>query len=146
MAPGGPRPALLLPLALLAALALPSDSASYQQFLTHHVDFPKTEAPSERLYCARMMELRGLTRRFCRQRNVFLHAPAPQLRALCARGGAHVGRNLYDSPAPLGLTVCRALPGSRPGACRYRAAVGSGRVRVACAQGLPVHLESARLE
>ncbi|CAM5096093.1 unnamed protein product [Natator depressus] len=146
MALKGPRPLLFLTLVLLAAsLAQLSEGASYQQFVTRHFDSPKTRAANDRLYCNRMMQSRGLTRVFCKRRNTFIHAPAGQLQAICARGGTHVRLNLYDSLESFNVTTCRALPRSRPGHCRYRAAIGNTKIRVACAKGLPVHLQPTYL-
>ncbi|XP_067388331.1 ribonuclease-like [Emydura macquarii macquarii] len=148
MAPRGPRPAPLLPLALLllaVGLAPLSHGASYQQFLTRHVDFPKTGAPNDRLYCDLLMQRRGLTRLSCTHHNTFVHAPAARLRAVCGPGGTHVRLNLYDSPEPFPVTTCRVRPGSRPGHCQYRATVGLSQVRLACVRRLPVRLEPTYL-
>ncbi|XP_005284274.2 ribonuclease-like [Chrysemys picta bellii] len=146
MAPRGPRPSLLLPLILLAAtLAQLSEGANYQQFVRQHIDHPKTRAPNDRLYCNLLMQRRGLTRRRCKPTNTFIHAPAGQLRDICSSGGRPVSRNLYDSNRSFSVTTCRVLPGSRPGRCRYRAATGVTRVRVACVRRLPVHLEPTYL-
>uniref|UniRef100_A0A8C8RXR0 Ribonuclease A-domain domain-containing protein n=1 Tax=Pelusios castaneus TaxID=367368 RepID=A0A8C8RXR0_9SAUR len=146
MAPRGSHPTLLLLLVLLVVgLAQLSEGASYQQFVTRHINFPKTSAPNDRRYCDLLMQRRGLTRIFCKHSNSFIHAPASQLRAICRRGGTHVRLNLYDSRKPFPVTTCRVLPGSRPGRCRYRAASGVTRVRVACVRRLPVHLEPTYL-
>uniref|UniRef100_A0A674IM42 Ribonuclease A-domain domain-containing protein n=1 Tax=Terrapene triunguis TaxID=2587831 RepID=A0A674IM42_9SAUR len=150
MALGGHHPTLLLPLVFLATgLAQPSEGlsegATYQQFVTRHFDSPKTSAANDRLYCNLLMQRRGLTRVFCKRRNTFIHAPAGKLQAICARGGTHVSLNLYDSLESFNVTTCRALPRSRPRHCRYRAATGNTKIRVACVQGLPVHLEPTYL-
>uniref|UniRef100_A0A674IMA8 Ribonuclease-like n=1 Tax=Terrapene triunguis TaxID=2587831 RepID=A0A674IMA8_9SAUR len=148
MAPTGPHPVLLLPLVLLTtglAQLSKGASASYQQFVRQHIDHPKTSAPNDRLYCNLLMQRRGLTRRRCKPTNTFIHAPAGQLRDICSSGGRPVSRNLYDSNRSFSVTTCRVLPGSRPGRCRYRAATGVTRVRVACVQRLPVHLEPTYL-
>ncbi|XP_075767934.1 ribonuclease-like isoform X2 [Pelodiscus sinensis] len=142
MATRGPRPWLLLPLALLAAcLAQPSEGASYQDFVNRHIDFPKSRVPGNRNYCDILMARRGLTRRSCKPTNTFIHAPSGQLRAVCGRGGRPVFRNLRDSLRRFPVTICREVPGSRPGRCRYRASGRNTRVRVACTQNLPVHLD-----
>uniref|UniRef100_A0A8C8S089 Ribonuclease A-domain domain-containing protein n=1 Tax=Pelusios castaneus TaxID=367368 RepID=A0A8C8S089_9SAUR len=116
------------------------ESATYQQFLTRHVDFPKTGAPNDRIYCNTLMQRRGLTRPVCKPTNTFIHAPANQLQAICRRAGRCRGRNLCDSNSAFRLTTCRVAPGSRPGRCNYRARVLTRRIRVACnRQRLPVH-------
>ncbi|XP_074825976.1 ribonuclease-like [Natator depressus] len=146
MAPRGPRSTLLLLLILLAAgLAQLSEGASYQQFVRQHVNNPKTSAPSNRLYCNLLMQRRGLTRCQCKPTNTFIHAPTGQLRDIRGSRRRPVSGNLYDSNRSFSVTTCRVLPGSRPGHCRYRAATGVTRVRVACVQGLPVHLEPTYL-
>ncbi|XP_050774005.1 ribonuclease-like [Gopherus flavomarginatus] len=146
MALRGPHPLLFLTLILLAAgLAQISECASYRQFVTQHFDNPKTNAANDRLYCNLLMQRRGLTRIFCKRRNTFIHAPAGQLQAICARGGTHVSLNLYDSLESFNVTTCRVLPRSLPGNCRYRAAIGNTKIRVACVKGLPVHLEPTYL-
>ncbi|KAG6920945.1 ribonuclease-like, partial [Chelydra serpentina] len=146
MAPRGPRPTLLLPLILLAAtLAQFSEGASYPKFVREHVDHPKTGAPNDRVYCNRLMQRRRMTWHLCKPTNTFIHAPKGQLRVICGRGGRPVGGNLYDSNRSFSVTTCRVLPGSRPPNCRYRAATGVTRVRVACVRRLPVHLEPTYL-
>uniref|UniRef100_A0A8C3SJ20 Ribonuclease A-domain domain-containing protein n=1 Tax=Chelydra serpentina TaxID=8475 RepID=A0A8C3SJ20_CHESE len=119
--------------------------ASYQQFVRQHVDHPKTSAPNDRVYCNVLMQRRGLTQRRCKPINTFIHAPTGQLRAICVREGRPVGGNLYDSNRSFSVTTCRVLPGSRPPNCRYRAATGVTKVRVACVRRLPVHLEPTYL-
>ncbi|XP_067400716.1 ribonuclease-like [Emydura macquarii macquarii] len=142
MAPRGPRPMLFLLLVLLAAgLAQLSEGVSYRQFLTRHVDNPKTGAPNGRIYCNTLMQRRGLTRPVCKLTNTFVHAPAHQLQAICRGAGRCHGRNLCDSNAAFRLTICRVMPGSRPGRCNYRARVQTRRIRVACRQRLPVHFD-----
>ncbi|KAH1182203.1 ribonuclease-like [Mauremys mutica] len=146
MAPRGPRLTLLLPLILLAAtLAQLSEGASYRQFVRQHVNHPKTGAPNDRIYCNLLMQRRGLTRPRCKPTNTFIHAPTSQLRNICGRGGRPVSGNLRDSIRSFSVTTCRVLPGSQPGRCRYRAATGVTRVRVACVRQLPVHLEPTYL-
>ncbi|XP_039353204.1 ribonuclease-like [Mauremys reevesii] len=146
MAPRGPRLTLLLPLILLAAtLAQLSEGASYRQFVRQHVDHPKTRAPNDRIYCNLLMQRRGLTRPQCKPTNTFIHTSTHQLRNICGRGGRPVSGNLRDSIRSFSVTTCRVLPGSQPGRCRYRAATGVTRVRVACVRRLPVHLEPTYL-
>ncbi|XP_067400690.1 ribonuclease-like [Emydura macquarii macquarii] len=142
MAPRGPRPVFFLLLVLLAAgLAQLSEGASYQQFLTRHVDFPKTGAPNDLIYCNTLMQRRGLTRPVCKSSNTFVHAPPAQLQAVCHGAGRWYTRNLFDSNAAFPLTMCEVLPGSLPGLCNYRATLFTRRIRVACHQRLPVHFD-----
>ncbi|CAM5096108.1 unnamed protein product [Natator depressus] len=90
MGPRGPRPLLFLTLVLLAVcLAQLSEGATYRQFLTRQVDFPKTSASNDWLYCNCIMRRQGLTRPVCKPTNTFIHAPAGQVQAICsAQGGA----------------------------------------------------------
>ncbi|XP_075767955.1 ribonuclease-like [Pelodiscus sinensis] len=141
MAPRGPRPGLLLALALLAGcLARLSRGASYPQFLRQHVDSPKTRARDDRTYCAVMMPRRGMASP-CKPTNTFVHAPARQLQDVCGPGGRRVARNLHDSNGRFRITTCRRAGGSARPPCRYRGASSTRRIRVACVGGLPVHFD-----
>ncbi|XP_014432983.2 ribonuclease pancreatic-like [Pelodiscus sinensis] len=147
MARQGPRPALLLPLVLLAAgLAQLGEGATYQDFVNRHVDYEKTPINPERLYCDRMMQRRGMAGRTCKPTNTFLHAPEAQLQAICGRGGHHVPHprydNLYESNDVISGTLCTEAPGSRPNDCKYRESPVRSRVTVGCVRGRPVHLQA----
>ncbi|XP_075773438.1 ribonuclease-like [Pelodiscus sinensis] len=141
MAPRGLRPLPLLTLALLAACLAQLCEGSYRNFVTRHIDFPKTGAPNSRTYCNRMMARRGLTRPVCKPTNTFIHAPTGQVQAVCTGAGRCHGRNFCDSNAAFSLTICRIAPGSRPGRCSYRGRVLNRRIRVGCRNRLPVHFE-----
>ncbi|TFJ99622.1 axin-1 [Platysternon megacephalum] len=146
MAPRGPHPTFLLPLILLAVgLAQLSEGASYEKFVRQHVDNPKTIARDDQIYCNLMMQRRGLTRTACKPTNTFIDTPINQLRDICKYAGTPVGDKLYDSHWSFDVTVCRVLPGSYPGNCKYRAAIGNTRIRVGCEDWLPVHLEPTYL-
>ncbi|XP_067388334.1 ribonuclease-like [Emydura macquarii macquarii] len=141
MAPRGPRPVLILLLVLLAAgLAQLSEGASYRQFLTRHVDFPRTRAPTNQIYCNTLMQRRGLTRPVCKPTNTFVHAPPAQLQAVCHGGGKRLRKNLHNSITHFHLTACQLTSVSPLGRCVYQATLRIHRIRVACAQGLPVQL------
>uniref|UniRef100_A0A674IKI7 Ribonuclease A-domain domain-containing protein n=1 Tax=Terrapene triunguis TaxID=2587831 RepID=A0A674IKI7_9SAUR len=138
----GPRLMFLLPLILLAVgLAQLSEGASYQQFARQHVNNPKTSARNDRIYCDLMMQRRGLTCSACKPTNTFIDTPINQLQDICKYAGTPVGGNLYNSHRSFDITVCRVLPGSYPGNCKYRAAIGNTRIYVGCEDRLPVHLD-----
>uniref|UniRef100_A0A8C8RWX6 Ribonuclease A-domain domain-containing protein n=1 Tax=Pelusios castaneus TaxID=367368 RepID=A0A8C8RWX6_9SAUR len=130
MAQRGHHYLLFLPLILLAAdLAQLSEGVGSPQFLNQHIDYPRSGSIIERGYCDRMMQRRGLTRPVCKATNIFIHAPASQVRTVCDRGGKHVHGNIYDSIAHFQLTVCQ-LVSSIGGRCSYRGTVKNSRIRV----------------
>uniref|UniRef100_A0A8C4Y6M4 Ribonuclease A-domain domain-containing protein n=1 Tax=Gopherus evgoodei TaxID=1825980 RepID=A0A8C4Y6M4_9SAUR len=143
MAPKGPRPLLFLTLVLLAAcLAQLSEGASYRQFLTRHVDFPKSGGGNNRLYCNRIMQRRGLTRPVCKPTNTFIHAPTSQIEPVCRDGGEPAEGDLRLSEDPFPLTVCELQGGSDPPDCDYSGSSSTSRIVIACVDGEPVHFET----
>uniref|UniRef100_A0A8C8S0E3 Ribonuclease A-domain domain-containing protein n=1 Tax=Pelusios castaneus TaxID=367368 RepID=A0A8C8S0E3_9SAUR len=139
---GGPHPLVFLTLILLAtSLAQVTPGARYRQFLTRHVDFPKTSTTNDRIYCNLLMQRRGMTRPICKPTNTFIHTPADQVQAICRHAGRCHRQNLCDSNAAFRLTTCRVAPGSHPGRCFYRGRVQTRQIRVACNRLLPIHFD-----
>lgn len=132
MAARGPRPWLLLPLVLLvASLAQPSAGESPRQFSNRHIDFPRSGPPADQGYCNRLMLRRGLTRPTCLPSNVFIHAPAARVHAVCRGAGKRLFGKVYASLASFQLTKCQLTSGI-PGRCAYRTSVLQSRIRVTC--------------
>ncbi|XP_075773441.1 uncharacterized protein LOC142825350 [Pelodiscus sinensis] len=144
MAPGGPRPALLLPLALLAAgLALAAGESRYEKFLRQHVDAAEPSPPDAGRYCSRMMQRRAMaTAGHCKHLNTFVHARAEQIQPVCGDGGRPAGGDLRLSTEPFPLTVCQLQGRARPPDCHYAGASSTSRVVIACADGQPVHFQT----
>ncbi|XP_075773442.1 ribonuclease-like [Pelodiscus sinensis] len=140
MAPRGA--CLALALALLAAglaLRIPARGRS-RRFLREHVDFPRSRAPDAQRYCNALMARRNLTLPFCKPTHTFIHAPARQLRAVCAHAGTCHRRRCASRHA-FPLTTCQALVGSRPARCSYRGWSCTRRVRLTCGHWGPVRLD-----
>ncbi|CAM5153339.1 unnamed protein product [Eretmochelys imbricata] len=132
MAPKSPRPALLPLLCLAAAcLALSTADAQYDKFLKRHLDFPKSWAENDQLYCTTMMGKRSIR---CQGKNTFVHASEAQLRAVCSSGLSH-GQDARDSLGTFRLTFCTRLP---KGPCLYRGSSTIARIRLVCHNGSPV--------
>ncbi|XP_067388361.1 ribonuclease-like [Emydura macquarii macquarii] len=135
MAPQGPRLALALLLCLAAAcLPLSTADAQHAAFLKRHLDFPKSGAENDGLYCTATMRQRSLR---CRGRNTFLHTSEARLRAVCGGEPSH-GTVTRESLAAFPLTVCTCLP---KGPCLYRGISTTARVRLVCRDGRPVRYE-----
>uniref|UniRef100_A0A7M4F2S2 Ribonuclease A family member 4 n=1 Tax=Crocodylus porosus TaxID=8502 RepID=A0A7M4F2S2_CROPO len=113
-------------------------AASYRQFVSRHVDQPKTNAPNNNAYCNRLMQSRGLT---CKLTNTFIHNPLNEVKAICTHGGTRFRNNLFDSNRSFTLTVCRLVSRGRRRRCAYRGTSQTRRIRVACTNQMPVHFE-----
>ncbi|XP_075773440.1 ribonuclease-like [Pelodiscus sinensis] len=132
MAPGGPRPALLLLLALLAAgrAQRVAPSVEFLRFVREHIDSPKSSPRPGQGYCEFMVRSLGLP---CPASHTFLHVPPGRLRAVCSR--AETCRQPWecDSRAPYPLTTCRLLfAGHLPLRCLYQERDQTRRLRLAC--------------
>ncbi|XP_025049887.1 ribonuclease pancreatic-like [Alligator sinensis] len=142
MAARGPCPMVLLLSALLClCLVQFTQGASFQEFVSEHVDYPKTGGAKSRSYCNVLMQERGMTTTSCKPFNVFIHAPINQIRALCTSLGEHFRNDLYDSKKSFDLTVCRLVPRTFRRPCVYSSGSQTRRIRVACHNRLPVRLE-----
>ncbi|XP_067388287.1 ribonuclease-like [Emydura macquarii macquarii] len=145
MALAGPRPALLLLLLVVllpCGLALGRRETRHEKFLRQHVDFPRSSAPDARRYCDLLMARRNLTADACKPTNTFVHAPPAQVDAVCGPGGTPATENYHDSNGPFPLTTCRVTGGSQRPPCSYRGRTSTGRIRVACVGGMPVHYKA----
>ncbi|XP_076193745.1 ribonuclease CL2-like [Aptenodytes patagonicus] len=125
---------------VLAALAGAVGESRYEKFLRQHVDHPRTAALMAHRYCETMLARRRVTApgRPCKPSNTFVHAPAEELVAACTQMPDAAG--LHSTPTSMGLTACRLRGGDTRPPCAYRARQLQHHVRVACLDGLPVHL------
>ncbi|KAM9121372.1 ribonuclease pancreatic-like [Pangshura tecta] len=140
MAPRGPRPALLLPLALLSgSLGLTGECDKYEQFKKRHFDYPKTSDIHNETYCNYMMKKRNMT---CKPKNTFIHAPEEDIKAICEKKGIPVKDNIYKSNTTFNLTICKRKTQNGK-ACTYEEEEQTSIISVACnEQHLPVHFEN----
>ncbi|KAH1182430.1 ribonuclease-like [Mauremys mutica] len=107
MALRGPRPALLLPLALLAACLVLASGQPWIEpnfiFQRKHVNYPKTPAPDANAYCNKMMLLRGL---YGKAVNTFIHKPLSEITSICRDGGIPKIGGLRESKDEFSITQC----------------------------------------
>ncbi|XP_054239181.1 ribonuclease CL2-like [Indicator indicator] len=125
---------------LLAALAGAEGESRYEKFLRQHVDYPRTPSLAAHRYCETMLARRRVTApgRPCKPSNTFVHAPAEDLVAACTQTPDATG--FHSTSVPMDLTACRLRGGDTRPPCAYRARQVQHHVRVACLNGLPVHL------
>ncbi|XP_034642522.1 ribonuclease-like [Trachemys scripta elegans] len=135
MAPRRPRPALLLPLILLATcLALASGKPWVELnkiFQKHHVDYPRTVVPNPLSYCNTMMKKRGL---YGTPVNTFIHALPLSINSICLIGTPRPD-GLRESRAFFTVTICRYNPRIRS----YSGTYVSRRIAIGCWNRLPVY-------
>ncbi|XP_042710820.1 ribonuclease-like isoform X2 [Chrysemys picta bellii] len=140
MALRGPYPLLFLTLVLLvtclAQIIRPPDS--YQNFVSEHVDFPKTRSPNGQSYCDHIMRLLSQNMAACKLTHTFIHASTNRLRAICTSRGRCNQYNECNSNTAYPLTTCWLDSPPRPPSCVYRGIPQIRRIRVVCNWGLPV--------
>ncbi|KAM6135692.1 ribonuclease CL2-like [Phoenicopterus ruber ruber] len=137
---------------VLAAVAGAVGETRYEKFLRQHVDHPQTSVRAAHRYCEIMLARRQVTApgRPCKPSNTFVHAPAAELVAACTQVADAAG--IRSTPTPMSLTACHLRRGNtrrqedtrlredtRP-TCTYQVRQLHHHVRVACLDGLPVHL------
>ncbi|XP_005232605.1 ribonuclease CL2-like [Falco peregrinus] len=125
---------------VLAVLAEAVGESRYDKFLRQHVDHPQTSVLAAHRYCETMLARRRVTApgRACKPSNTFVHAPAEELVAACTQTPDEAG--FHSTPTAMGLTACRLRGRDTRPPCTYRARQLQHHVRVACVNGLPVHL------
>ncbi|XP_067404301.1 ribonuclease-like [Emydura macquarii macquarii] len=139
MAWRGPHPMLLLIL-LATWLALARGETRFGKFQRQHVAPPRTRDESDRVYCNRMMQNRGMTSSKCKPTNTFIHVDdVKNITDVCGSGGTPAYGNLRDSNARFALTICKLRGGSQTTSCDYNGNTSTQRIRIACERGLPVH-------
>ncbi|XP_061849579.1 ribonuclease CL2-like [Colius striatus] len=129
---------------VLAALSGALGESRYEKFLRQHVDYPRTPVLAAHRYCENMLARRGVTApgRPCKPSNTFVHASPEELSGACSAAADAAG--LHSTAAALPLTACRLRGGDTRQPCAYRARQLQHHVRVACRDGLPVHLAGTR--
>lgn len=125
---------------VLASVAGSVGETRYEKFLRQHVDHPRTLGLTGHRYCQVMLARRQVTAsgRPCKPSNTFVHAPAEDLVATCKNPADAMG--IHSTSTPMGITACRLRGGDTRPPCNYRARQLQHHVRVACLDGLPVHL------
>ncbi|XP_044840649.1 ribonuclease-like [Mauremys mutica] len=112
MALRGPRPALLLPLALLAACLVLASGQPWVEanfkFFFKHVDYLKTRAPNPNAYCNKMMQIKGLYG--MQIVNTFIHEPVSKINSICKDGGTPIIGGLRESKVEFNTTLCIFKP------------------------------------
>nr|XP_009485850.1 PREDICTED: ribonuclease CL2-like [Pelecanus crispus] len=127
---------------VLAALSGAACQSRYGKFLRQHVDYPPTSTLPPHRYCEIMLVRRQVTVQGqpCKNFNSFVHAPAAQLVAACSQTPDAAG--FYSTPNTMNITACRLRTRNSWPPCNYRAQQLQHHVRVACINGLPVHLQN----
>ncbi|XP_013923832.1 PREDICTED: ribonuclease-like [Thamnophis sirtalis] len=130
---------------LAAVLILGTFAATYQEFLEHHYDNPRSNVRGN--YCNGMMRRRGITRPRCRPFNTFIHDTKKKIAAVCGNEGTFIppvqpnNRGLWRSHQHFRVTTCK-LRGSRVNPpCEYRINTSSRNIVLGCEGGQPVHYE-----
>ncbi|XP_039355278.1 ribonuclease-like [Mauremys reevesii] len=138
MALRGPRPALLLPLALLAACLVLASGQPWMEpnfiFQRKHVDYPKTPAPDANAYCNKMMLLRGL---YGKAVNTFIHEPVSNINRICRDDGIPKIGGLRESKDEFSITQCIFNPDTL--SISYIGVVKKLKIIVGCWNGYPVY-------
>ncbi|KAL2304982.1 hypothetical protein Nmel_006949, partial [Mimus melanotis] len=126
---------------VLAALAGAVSETRYEKFLRQHVDNPRTSTLAAHRYCETMLARRRVTApgRPCKPSNTFVHAPTEDLVAACSQAPDPT-TGFHSTLSAVSLTACRLRGGDTRPPCAYRARQVQHHVRMACRDGLPVHL------
>ncbi|XP_036592770.1 ribonuclease 8-like [Trichosurus vulpecula] len=130
-----------------------------QWFNEQHVQYPKTRAPSDNVYCNNEMRRVNQHLSRCKDINSFLHYPLNDVIMVCFQPNincTHTQRNVtrtncHNSTITVPITRCEWIPRTRP--CRYRGRPKQAYFIVACdppraadrsrSTLLPVHLDKA---
>ncbi|XP_034991654.2 ribonuclease pancreatic-like [Zootoca vivipara] len=134
---------LLVRLAILLSVLLVQscEGQSWEAFQNKHIDYPKTQAPNPNAYCNLMMVKRKLNPTRCKPRNTFINHAKESVQEVCGSGGKPYEKNLYDSIENFPMIDCNFTDGKPPNDCKYKGLEFSRRIRVACQNNMPVHLE-----
>ncbi|KAG6923028.1 hypothetical protein G0U57_000144 [Chelydra serpentina] len=135
MALRGPRPALLLTLALLAACVALTIGSRWNPlndiFRKEHVDFPKTVATNNNAYCNKMMWSRVM---YWKYSNTFIHSSNEEINKVCTTDGVASGPYKFESKNPFNITICTFNPWS----ISYTGVSVSEKIVISCWNALPV--------
>ncbi|XP_042327701.1 ribonuclease-like, partial [Sceloporus undulatus] len=78
---------------------------SFQYFKQQHVDYPKTPAPNNHIYCRNIMNDRYQT--YIRE-NIYIHASDTELEDICRPSGLPEDGE-WQSITPLACTICSGV-------------------------------------
>nr|AHI58747.1 pancreatic ribonuclease [Spilogale putorius] len=143
---------ILFPLLVLVLLVLgcvqPSlgKESRAEKFQRQHMDSePSTISDG---YCNQMMKRRGLTAGWCKPVNTFVHAPLPDVQAVCFQKNLPCKNgqpNCYQSSSKMRITDCRLKNGSKYPKCEYRTTQENKSIIVACEGDpyVPVHFDAS---
>ncbi|XP_036592509.1 ribonuclease 7-like [Trichosurus vulpecula] len=139
----------------LVTEGIPRGFTPAQWFNEQHVQYPKTRAPSDNVYCNN--EMRRLNRHLhlCKRFNSFLDYPLNNVIMVCSGSNITckngVDKNCYNSTTAVPITDCQLTGGTNPN-CRYSGGSKQAYFVVACDPPkpadssskslLPVHLDS----
>nr|XP_028559876.1 ribonuclease pancreatic-like [Podarcis muralis] len=134
---------LLVRLAILLSVLLVQscEAQSWEAFQNKHIDYPRTRASNPSAYCNLMMVKRNLNPIRCKPRNTFINHDNESVLQVCGNGGTRWQGNFYDSNESFPMIDCRYTDGKPPKDCKYKGTETSKRIRVACEEKKPVHLE-----
>ncbi|CAI7935158.1 ribonuclease pancreatic-like [Podarcis lilfordi] len=134
---------LLVRLAILLSVVLVQscEGQSWAAFQNKHIDYPRTQASNPSAYCNLMMVKRNLNPITCKPRNTFINYDNESVLQVCGSGGTCWQYNLYDSNEYFPMIDCSYTDGKPPKDCKYKGTETCKRVRVACEEKKPVHLE-----
>ncbi|XP_032092213.1 ribonuclease-like [Thamnophis elegans] len=132
---------------LAAVLILGTFAATYQEFLEHHYDYPRSNVRGN--YCNGMMRRRGMTSPKCKPLNTFIHDTRNRIIAVCGNEGTLIPRvhptdpDLWRSHREFRVTTCKLRGSSLDPPCEYRGNTSPRYIVVGCGAELPTHYQEA---
>ncbi|KAJ7313007.1 hypothetical protein JRQ81_004268 [Phrynocephalus forsythii] len=112
-------------------------AADYETFLIENVDFPRTQARNDDVYCRLIMSKRCFGYRVVH--NYIVHAPEDQLRAICTVNNQTVS-GYRKNTTPLPVTNCYDANGDLAFTGDYL----TGIFEVRCKDGFPIEFNGFR--
>uniref|UniRef100_A0A803SKJ8 Ribonuclease A-domain domain-containing protein n=1 Tax=Anolis carolinensis TaxID=28377 RepID=A0A803SKJ8_ANOCA len=144
----GPGLLLLVFLAVLVSVSEidasrqpPGVKERYIHFLNQHRD---SNPKPGNTYCNKIMDIRGLTRPNCKEKNSFIHASDTAIKAVCGDRGEPYGTMRLSCDA-FRVTTCNMKGGSTRPPCDYRQDNRPRYIVIACEQGYPVHYDEGKV-
>uniref|UniRef100_A0A8C4RRX9 Ribonuclease pancreatic-like n=1 Tax=Erpetoichthys calabaricus TaxID=27687 RepID=A0A8C4RRX9_ERPCA len=108
---------------------------SFTKFVRQHVDEGGENGSND--YCAKMMEIRKMTKANCKPMNTFIHAKKEDVEAVCLNNKP-ISKNIYKSNVTFSVTICinNKRPPNSP--CEYTANKVKGYIKIECDKKKPV--------
>ncbi|XP_031805140.1 ribonuclease 8 [Sarcophilus harrisii] len=139
----------------LVTAALPSGFTPAQWFNKQHVQYPKTKASSDNIYCNNEMRQINKHTHQCKSFNTFLNYMLENIIKICFTTSITCKnptyKNCHKSTSTIPVTNCELTSGHYPD-CRYRGTSEMAYFIIACnpplpadhsrSELLPVHLDS----